>query len=819
MNLANAEPPTLVKGRMTFWRDLRYGARMLWRAPGFTALAVAILALGIGATAAIFSLFDAALLRALPYRDPDALVMLWEAPPGATRNRVAPLNYVDWSEQNQTFSAMAAIAGGGRTLTRPGALPERVAGQSVTARFFDVLGVLPVAGRTFRPDDAAPAAHAVVISERLWRSHFGGDPAIVGRIVRFDGEPHTVIGIVPAHFQILFSSDLWVVFKPERTPEQRQMHYLQVVGRLRPGVTIERARADMARIAHGIARVSPDTNKGWGVIVEPLRQALVGGDLRTTSAVLIGIVSLVLLMACANVANLLLARGIGRTREIAVRAALGGSRVRLLRQLVTESLLLAAIGGTLGVGLAAAVLQAAPSVIPADTLPEGILLALDVRVAGFAVLLTLVTGVLFGLAPAWHAAGVPLTAAMSSGSRTSTEGAGRVRSALAVGEVAVAIVLLTGAGLLIRTLLTLDKVDPGNREHRVLTMVTVLPESRYPTPGHTAAFYRAVERELAALPGVARASFGGSLPLDGWDIGQGFTIVGDPAVDAANQPSAHYQISGAGFFETLGIPIVRGRAFGAADTAASLPVCVVSEAFVRRYARGRDPLTLQVRVDAMSPQGPTPVTRQVVGVARQVLETPSDEGDAVQIYVPLTQNPWFWSTLSVRTLVPPAAMQPAIAAAVARVDKNLALTQVRTIDEIAAQATSQPRFRARLVALFAVLALIVASVGVAGLLAFSVRQRRRELGVRMAIGARGSDIMRLVLGGAIRVVFVGTVIGLAGATALARALTSLLFGVTPLDAVTFAAAPTVLCTAALLASAVPAWKAARTDPALALRQD
>jgi putative ABC transport system permease protein len=804
---------------MTFWRDLRYGARVLWRAPAFTALAVVILALGIGATTAIFSLFDAALLRALPYREPDALVMLWEAPPEGAHNRVAPLNYVDWSEQNRTFSAMAAIAGGSQTLSRPGALPERIAGQSVTTRFFDVLGVVPIAGRTFRAGDAAPAAHAVVISERLWRSRFGGDPNLVGRSIRFDGQPHTVIGVVPARFQILFASDLWVVFKPERTPEQRRMHYLQVIGRLRRGVTIDQARADMTAIARGIAQLSPDTNKGWGVTVEPLREALVGGDLRTTSTVLIGIVSLVLLMASANVANLLLARGIGRTREIALRAALGGSRGRLVRQLVTESMLLASIGGVVGIALAAALLQAAPSLIPPDTLPQGIVLALDGRVAGFAVLLTLATGVLFGLAPAWHTAEVPLAAAMSFGSRTATDRAGRIRSALAVAEVALAIVLLAGAGLLIRTLLSLDKVDPGSREHSVLTMVTVLPDSRYPTPEDVAAFYHAVERELAALPGVARASFGGSLPFDGWDVGQSFTVVGDPAPDAANQPSAHYQITGSGFFETLGIPIVRGRAFGAADTATSMPVCVVSEAFVRRYARGRDPLTLEVQVDAMSFRGPTPVKRQVVGVARQVLETPSDDGDAVQIYVPLTQNPWFWSTLSVRTLVPPAMMQPAIAAAVARVDKNLALTQVRTIDEIVAQATSQPRFRARLVALFAALALIVASVGVAGLLAFSVQQRRRELGVRMALGARGADVVRLVLGDTVRVLSLGMVLGLIGAAALTRALASLLFGVTPLDAVTFVTAPAVLCAAALLASAAPAWKAARTDPAIALRQD
>jgi putative ABC transport system permease protein len=596
------------------------------------------------------------------------------------------------------------------------------------------------------------------------------------------------------------------------------MHYLQVIGRLRPGVTLEHARADMAGIAEGIARIAPTTNKGWGVTVESLHQALVGSDLKTTASVLVGVVALMLLMACANIANLLLARGIGRTPEMALRAALGASRTRLIRQLICESLLLAVIGGTAGVVLAAALLRIAPAVMPPDTLPEGIVLALDVRVTLFAVIVTLAAGVVFGLVPAWHATSLSLTSAMSSRGRTSSERAGRVRATLAVVEVAVAIVLLASAGLLVRTVMSLDSVDAGNGEHNVLTMTSVLPDTRYPTMERLAAFYRDVERELAAVPGVARASFGGSLPLDGWDIGQGFAIVGDPAADPASEPSAHYQITGPGFFDTLGIPILRGRAFNDADSSTSVPVCIVSEAFVRRYARGRDPLALQVRVDAMSFQGPTPVTRQVVGVARQVLETPADTGEAVQIYVPLAQNPWFWSTLSVRTLVPAATMQPAIAAAIARVDRNLAVAQVRTIDEVAAQATAQPRFRARLVTVFAVLALIVAAVGVAGLLAFSVQHRRRELALRLALGARGADVMRLVLGEAIVVLVAGTAIGLLAAAAATRTLSSLLFRVAPLDPMTFVGAPAILCAAALFASAAPAWKAARTDPAVALRE-
>jgi putative ABC transport system permease protein len=782
-------------------------------------LATLVLALGIGATSTIFSLLDAALLRPLPFREPADLVMLTEAAPDYAYNRVAPLNFVDWSEQNRTFTSMAAVSGAFKTLSTKDGIPERIPGQAVTTAFFDVLGVRPLAGRTFVRDDGRSDARVVVLSERLWQRRFGGDPRLIGRTIPLDGQPHTVVGIVPASFQILFKTDMWLVFKPERGPEQRQMHYLQVLGRLKPGVSIERARGDMATIAAGIARISPSTNKGWGVTVDPLHQALVGSDLKTTSLVLAGVVGFVLLMACANVANLLLSRGVSRTRELAVRAALGASRPQLLRQLLTESLLLAMLGGTTGLALGAVALRSAPAFLPPGTLPDGIMLSLDWRVTLFAAFITIGAGILAGLAPAWHAADIPLTTAAMAGTRTTTGRTGTVRAALAVVEIAVAVVLMAGAGLLVRSLVSLNQVDPGSRNRSVLTMTVILPLSRYETPERRLGFYDATIREIEATPGVMSASFGGSLPLDGWDIGQGFSVVGDPPVEASNMPAAHYQITGARFFETLGIPLVRGRAFGVSDTPTGPPVCIVSEGFVRRYARGRDPLQLQVRVDAMTPEGPKPVTRQVVGVAHAVKETPSDDGSAVQIYVPLQQNAWYWSSLVVRTAGSPAAMINSVKAAVARADKDQAVGQVRTIDEVTSEATAQPRFRAELVSLFAALALIVATVGVAGVLAFSVQQRTRELGLRMALGARQVDIVGLVLRDGLRITGIGLIVGLAGAFGLTRFLESLLFGVTPLDATTFAAVAGVLGVAALAASAAPALRAARADPAVTLRSE
>jgi putative ABC transport system permease protein len=805
---------------MSIWRDLRYAARSLRRAPGFTAVAVVVLAVGIGANSAMFSLVDAALLRPLPFTQPDRLVMLWERSPRFPHNRVSPLNFLDWSEQQQAFSSIAAVAGGGRTLTGSGGEAERIPGQAVTWQFFDVLGIRPVIGATFTAGDTANRRTVVVLSERMWKNRFGGDPSIVGRDLTLDGQPYTVIGVVPASFQILFPADMWTLFSVRRSPEQRRQHYMQVIGRLKPGATLEQAQADMAGVADRIASIAPDTNKGWGVTIEPLRGAIVGPELRTTSLVLAGVVSFVLLMACANVANLLLARGLSRSREIAVRAALGGSRTRIIQQLLTESLLLAAIGGASGLALAWAAVRTAPALIPRGTLPQAIVLSFDARVALVAALLTVGTALLFGMVPAWQASSVPLAEMTSAGGRGSTKRAGGLRAALVIGEVAAAVLLLTGAGLLVRTLIALNSVDPGFKAAHVLTMQLGLPLNRFGSTEKLDAFYQAAERDIAAIPGVTSAAFGGSLPLDGWDIGQGFIIVGEAPVENSRLLSVHYQIVSGSYFRTLGIDLLKGRTFDAHDGVHARPVCIVNEEFARRHLAGRDPIGAVVGVQNMAMTGASEtVPREVVGVIRQVAEAAGEKERAIEIYVPITQNPWFSASLSVRTAGDPLALLAPVKAAIARIDKDQPVTRVRTMEEVAAEATSQPRFRAELVGVFALLALVLAAVGIFGVLAFSVGQRAREFGIRLALGARSHDVLRLVLGGALKMTAAGVVIGLAAAALLTRLLGTLLFAVQPTDALTFVGTAAILATAALLACALPAWRAIRVDPAVTLRQE
>jgi len=799
--------------------DVRYAVRSLWKARGFSSLAVLVLAFGIGATSAIFSLIDGTLIRPLPFADPDRLLMLWEHPPGYARNRVSPLNFQDWAEQNHAFSAMAAVAGGGRTLTNASGAAERVPGQAVTTAFFDVLGIAPLAGRTFVPDDMAAQQAVVVIGERFWRSHLAGDPAAVGKTLRLDGQPFTVIGIVPASFQILFPADLWTPFTLRRTPEQRRQHYLQVIARIRPGVTIDQARSDMAQVADGIARIAPDTNKNWTVTIEPLRDAIVGGEVRTTSIILGGVVLFVLLMACANVANLLLARGVGRAREIAVRAALGANRRQIARLLVCESLVLATLGGIAGTMLSWAALTAAPSLIPPGLLPEGIALSFDARVTMFAAVLTGLTGILFGLAPAWQAMRRAPGEALAIGGRGSAGGAGRLRAALAAAEVAGAVLLLAGAGLLVRTLASMNAQDPGYHADSVLTMSVVLPFTRYPDQSGVLNFFRRADAALAAIPGVQSVGFVDNLPLDGWDIGQPIEIVGDPPAESASRRSAHYQITSPRYFETMGIRLASGRAFTERDIASAPPVCIVNEEFVRRFLNRREAVGAFVKVPNMAPgQAPT-IAREIVGVIRQVAIGAGETERAVEIYVPMEQNVWYGSAVALKTAGPPATYAAAARAAIASVDKDQPVTRVRAMEEVAAEATSRPRFRATLVSTFALLALALAAVGVFGVLTFSVRERTREFGVRVALGATRADILNLVVRTGLKIAGTGAVLGLAAAALLTRTLASLLFGVTALDPITFLAAPGVLVATALVASVLPALRAVRVDPAVTLRQE
>jgi putative ABC transport system permease protein len=800
-------------------QDLRYAARVLFRSPGFTALAVTVLALGIGANSAIFSVVDAALFRPLPYQQPDQLVMLWEHAPSYAHNRTSPLNFLDWHDQNTVFTAMAAVSGGSRTLqTANGA--ERITGQAVTREFFSLLRIPLLAGRAFGDDDDRRRADVVVIGERLWHAQFGGDPAIVGRTIPLDGKPFTVIGVAPSSFQILYESDLWTLITPKRSPEQRRMHYLQVLGRLKPGVTVEQARPAMAAIAARIAEISPATNQDWSVTIDPLRESIVASELRTTSLVLAGVVVFILLMACANVASLTLARGAARAREMAVRASLGAGGARLARQMLTESLLLAALGGAGGLGLAWILIRIAPRLIPEGGLPAGVALSLDLRVAAFTAIISLGTGLLFGLAPVWQLAKGSQADGMRGGGRSIAAGNTRLLGALAMTEIAIAVMVVSGAGLFLRTLERLTQVDPGYHADRVLTMRVTLPLSRYPTPADTLAFYQAAQTEIESLPGVRSAAFGGSLPLTGFDIGQGVQVVGQPETEEGHMRSAHYQMVGARYFETLGIPLQAGRGFTAHDDGGSQQVAIVNQEFVRRYLDGQLALGTHIRVHAMDPSGPRLVEREIVGVVGQVkVEGPGELENAVEVYVPITQNARDSASLAVRAAGDPLALTAAVKGVIAKLDKELAVTNIRTMEEIAAESVARPRFRARLVGGFAGLALLLSAVGIFGVLAFAVSQRRRELGIRMALGAQIGDVLTLVLARGVRIAAAGIACGVAGAAALARSLAGLLFGVDPLDATNFAAAAAVLALVALAAASVPAWRAARVDPAIALREE
>jgi putative ABC transport system permease protein len=808
-----------------FRNDVKFALRQLRRAPGFAAVAIITLALGIGANSAIFALVDATLLRPLPFPAADRLVMMWEQKEGTPRSRVSPLNLLDWMERSRTFDQIAGFipSVGGMVMNGKDGTSETVPRQWVMAGFFDVLGVKPIVGRTFTQEDNDRRANAIVMSEGLWRTRFNSDPGIVGRAVQFDGDPYTVVGVVPGGFQLFGQTSIWGLLATDRRPALRGIYALQAIGRVKEGVTIEQAQADMATVADGLASEYPTTNKGRGVRIEPLHDALIGSDLRTTSMLFLGVVGFVLLICCANVANLLLARATVRMRELSLRSALGAGRWRVARQLVTESLVLAAIGGVLGVGVGAAILDVAPALIPEGLLPGAVTLTFDLRVVGFCAAGALLVGLLFGVIPASQTTDLASSSALASDSRSVTGRGGMLRSALVVGEVATAVVLLFGAGLLLRTLTNVENVDRGYRADRVLTMLVDPLGARYPTPESLLQFFAAVEDEIRAVPGVQNVAWGTTLPMGPSEGGRYFVqVVGDPPVDESQLPTADFQIVSPAYFETLDLPVLAGRPFSDRDNRGSAAVCIVNEAFVRKHLRGRSPIGMRVGVRPTAQPQSAPVLREIVGVARQVKGRPDETEDLVQLYVPLAQN----VQDDIFLLVRPASASTegfsgSVRGAIGRIDKEqlVSIRDVMTLEDIAWGATSRHRFRAVLVMTFATLALVLAMVGVFGILAYSIQQRVRDIGVRRALGATTKDVFRLVVGSTVRVIAVGAVIGLVTAAGLGRLVSTMLFGVEPLDPATFALVTLVLALTGAIAIAGPAWRATRIDPVAALRGD
>jgi putative ABC transport system permease protein len=818
--------------RLTEWfeelrSDLRLAVRQLISAPGFTAVATVTLALGIGVNSAIFALADAALLRPLPFGRAEGLVMLWERTPSSAKTGVSPLNMRDWSLQSRSFDGIAYIQrgmGGGPLLTAPDGSIETAERQSTSANFFDVLEVVPLVGRTFKAEDDGPSPRVVLLGEAVWRRRFSADPSIVGRAVRLNGQPYTVVGVVGADVQFSRPAEIWTL-SPQfpDLPMMRSARAFEVVGRVKPGVTMEAARTELGVVVDRLAREYPEANEGTGVIIEPIRAGVVGSDLQSTSIFLLGVVGFVLLLCCANVANLMLARATARAREIAVRSALGAGRARLIRQLLTESLLLAALGGAVGIKAGGAILSAAPGLIPAGLLPAAVTPAFDGRVVLFGMTAALVVGAVFGLIPAWQATGTSLAGVMSSRSRSTTATGGRLRNLLVASQVAMAVLLLCGAGLLLQTVMTLIGGETGYRAagDSVLTLDFSVPtgkNSRYPTREAVVGFYDAVGRDVGALPEVRRVGWASSLPYGTSELGRwGFEVVGDPPVDARDRRTAEYTAADPGYFATVDLPIVNGRGFNERDTLHSAPVCLVNEAFVRRQFEGRSPLGARL---ALTPANGPAQVREIVGVARQTSGPPDAPEELLQVYVPLAQFP----TGDVYMVVQPSvgaagALTPLVRRAVARIDPDLPVRRDRTLETLAIESTAGYRFRAKMVGTFAGLALVLAMIGVFGVLAYTVQQRQREIAVRMALGATGRGVVWLVFRDAGWMIATGAGAGLLFAAVSGRVIAAFLFGVDPLDPLTFASVPVLILLTAATAAALPAWRASRINPVEAFGRD
>jgi len=790
--------------------------RVLRKSPGFAAAAIVVLALGIGANTAIFSVMNAVLLLPLP--EPERLMLVWHVPPaksfpGVTQFSVSTANYLDWQKQNHVFEKMAAFGRPAMNLTG-GAQPESLTAGATTADFFSVMKAAPILGRTFAADEDQPGHDKVVVlGNAFWQSHFGSNRNALGQKLTLDGEAYTVIGVMPPTFDFPPKAQVWVPLAwTEKERAVRGNHNYIVAARLTPGVDVKQAQAEMDTISSRLQQQYPVDDAGWGAVVIPLREELVG-DVRPALLVLLGAVAFVLLIACANVANLTLAKTWGRKKEIAIRTVLGASRGRVLRQVLSEMMLLSLAGGLLGVFLARVIV----SLIVAnfsDEFPRFWEIGVDGWVLAFTLGISIFTGIVAGLAPAWRLTKTNLNEAMKQGLGKTDSGGNRTRSVLVVSEVALSLVLLIGAGLMVRTLWNLRSVKPGFDAQNVLTMTLAIPEAKYKEQYQQDGFYRQVLERVRVLPGVESAGAISALPLTGGST-QPFSIEGEPVVPMADQPEVAVREITAGYLQSMHVPLLSGREISDADTEDRPAVVLVSESFAKRFWPHENALGKHLTLTFFPG-----ITREVVGVVGDVKQDGLDmDMGRETIYTALPQIHRTRAQLVVHTSAPPSSLVSAVTNAVHQVDPDEPVLKVETMEDVVDASLFQQRFSMLLLAAFAGLALLLAAVGIYSVLAFAVRRRVREIGIRMALGAQIGDVLRMVLYDGMRPALAGVAIGLAGALALGRALSSLIYGVSATDPTTFVAGAGLLAAVALFASVIPAIRATRVEPMKALRDE
>lgn len=803
-----------------FWQDLRYGFRTLLRNPGFCAVAILALALGIGPNSAIFTMVNAVLLKPLPMPEPDRVVMIWETllKSGFDQMPVSAANFLDWKKQATSFDRMSAafaIPEYGLNISGAGD-PERVPAALASQEFLPALGIKPIVGRNFLPEEDRPGgAPAMLISNALWQRRFHSDPAAIGRTLTIDGVVRTVVGVVPHQLGEMVAADLWLPTAINPNNPERRNHNYGIVARLKPGVTVEQARAEMTVIARRLERAYPASNTGWGITLFPMAE-MYSGRIRPVLLILLGAVGLLLLIACANLANLLLARAATREKEIAIRGALGAGRLRIVRQLLTESLVLALAGGALGLALAAWGVRLLRGVVP-DMFPMLQHMSLDLPVLAFTFGISIFTGLLFGLVPAWRSSHTDLNTTLkeAAGRSENSGGSSRIRSFLLASEVALAVLLSVSAGLLLRSFVRVAEVNPGVRTSNILTMNISLPEVKYNTSLKRATFFKDLTARLDALPGVRSSGAVLFLPLRvsilSFRIGvNGFTIEGRPPLPRDQEPLADYRIATPGYFNTMGIALRQGRLFDLHDDEDAKSVALVNEAMVRKHFPHENPLGKRIIMGK---------PMEIVGVVADAKLYGLDSPVEPAIYTPHLQRPNDSMGVVIRTEGDPTAIAAAVRREVLKLDPEQPISNVRTIEKVLADSLMMRRVAMLLLTVFALLALTLATVGIYGLTAYSVSRRTHEIGLRVALGASQSQILRLVVGRGMLTSLAGAAVGVAAAFELTRGLSGMLYGVTATDPLVFAGVPLLLIGVSALASYVPARRATRIDPLIALRYE